>query len=257
LNRGVLSTPQWLKRTLKPSVVLTSDLLRAGALDDESQPAPGEFVTRSRSPSLTARRSGTVPLSPTIANLFPSGRTHRIRFQFEDARTGKRWPGWVVRERNYAFGLDTWYDANDVPPGSYIELRRGSEPGVVIVGLQGNRLRREWVRVAVPRDSRLTFEMLKRPIPCDYDEQMIVFVDDPLSIDKVWQQINDRSTHMPDVLEQLLPELAKLSPQGNVHARTLYAAINLIKRTPPGPLFAALITQSKFRAMGDGYWLAR
>ena len=55
----------------------------------------------------------------------------------------------------------------------------------------------------------------------------------------------------------LLPELAKLSPQGNVHARTLYAAINLIKRTPPGPLFAALITQSKFRAMGDGYWLAR
>ena len=118
-------------------------------------------------------------------------------------------------------------------------------------------MRREWVRVAVPKDGRLTFEMLKRPIPCDYDEQMIVFVDDPLSIDKVWQQVNDRSTYMPDVLEQLLPELAKLSPQGNVHARTLYAAINLIKRTPPGPLFAALITQSKFRAMGDGYWLAR
>ena len=61
---------------------------------------------------------------------------------------------------------------------------------------------------------------------------------------------------MPDLLEQLLPELAKLSPQGNVHAKTLYAAINLIKRIPPGPLFAALITQTKFRAMGDGYWLA-
>jgi len=84
-----------------------------------------------------------------------------------------------------------------------------------------------------------------------------VFVDDPSSIDKVRQQLDERDTHMPDVLEQLLPELAKLSPQGNVHARTLYAAINLIKRTAPGPLFTALLTQAKFRAMGDGYWLAR
>jgi hypothetical protein len=99
--------------------------------------------------------------------------------------------------------------------------------------------------------------MLKRPIPADYDDQMIVFVDDRSSIDKAWQQVNERSIYMPDVLEQLLPELAKLSPQGNVHAKTLYAAINLIKRTPAGPLFAALMTQTKFRAMGDGYWLAR
>ena len=267
LNRlepvNVISTPAWLKYAPPDDrpVALTLDLQRAERLiDDElSQlPAPDERVGEvTFTLTYPHRRSGTVPLSPTIANLFPSGRTHRIRFQFEDARTGKRWPGWVVRERNYAFGLDAWYHASDVPAGSYIELRRGSEPGVVVVSLQGNRVRREWVRVAVPKDSRLTFEMLKRPIPCDYDEQMIVFVDDPLSIDKVWQQVNDRGTYMPDVLEQLLPELAKLSPQGNVHARTLYAAINLIKRTPPGPLFAALITQSKFRAMGDGYWLAR
>ena len=259
----VITTPAWLKYTpadVQPGI-LTPDLLRTvRSIDDElSQlPAPDEMVAEVTCTLLYPhRRSGTVPLSPTIAKLFPSGRTHRIRFQFEDARTGKRWPGWVVRERHYAFGLDAWYNANDVPAGAYIELRRGSEPGVVIVGLQGNRLRREWVRVAVPKDGRLTFEMLKRPIPCDYDEQMIIFVDDVLSIDNAWQQADERGTYMPDLLEQLLPELAKLSPQGNVHARTLYSAINLIKRTPPGPLFAALITQTKFRAMGDGYWLAR
>jgi hypothetical protein len=259
----VITIPPWLKYTSleTQSGTLTIDMVRAErSIDDElSQlPAPDEAVDEVTFTLLYPhRRSGTVPLSPTIAKLFPTGRTHRIRFQFEDARTGRRWPGWVVRERHYVFGLDAWYSANDVPAGAYIELRRGSEPGVVIVGLQGNRVRREWIRVAVPKDGRLTFEMLKRPIPCDYDEQMIVFVDDPLSIDKVWQQVNDRGTYMPDVLEQLLPELAKLSPQGNVHARTLYAAINLIKRTPPGPLFAALVTQTKFRAMGDGYWLAR
>jgi hypothetical protein len=127
----------------------------------------------------------------------------------------------------------------------------------VIVDLQGHRQRREWVRVAVPKEGRLTFEMLKRALPCDYDEQQIVYVDDPLSIDKVWTHLNERGSYMPELLEQLLPELAKLSPQGNVHAKTLYAAINLIKRAAPGPLFAALTTQTKFRAVGDGYWLAR
>jgi hypothetical protein len=259
----VINTPPWLKYT-PPAArhsVLTPDLLRAErSIDDEwsSLLAPDEPVDEvTFTLAYPHRRSGTVPLSPTIAKLFPTGRTHRIRFTFEDARTGRRWSGWVVRERHYAFGLDQWYSANEVPAGAYVELRRSREPGVVIVDLQGHRQRREWVRVAVPKEGRLTFEMLKRPLPCDYDEQQVVFVDDPLSIDKVWMQADERNVLMPDLLEQLLPELAKLSPQGNVHAKTLYAAINLIKRTPPGPLFAALTAQAKFRAVGDGYWLAR
>jgi hypothetical protein len=241
--------------------LLAPDLVRIErALDDEwsELPAPDEpdeEITLTL--TFPHRRSGTVPLSPAIAGLFPTGRTHRIRFMFEDARTGQRWPGWVVRERHYAFGLDTWYAANDVPAGAYIQLQRGDEPGVIIVDLQGLRLRREWVRVAVPKDGRLTFEMLKRAIPCDYDDQMIVAIDDPAGIDKVWQQAEERSTSLTDLIAQLLPELAKLSPQGNVHAKTLYAAINLIRRVPPGPLFTELVSQSMFRALGDGYWLAR
>ena len=176
---------------------------------------------------------------------------------FEDARTGAQWPGWVVREHHYAFGLDTWYAANDVPAGAYVQLRRGDEPGAVIVDLQGHHLRREWVRVAVPRDGRLTFEMLKRAIPCDYDDQMIVVTDDPVGVDKVWLNIHAHDAALTELIEQLLPELAKLSPQGNVHAKTLYAALNLVRRVPPGPLFAALVNQTSFRAVGDGYWIAR
>ena len=259
----VINTPPcltYIEQSYNPDL-LTRDLARiAQVLDDElSQVPPASDGVEQVALTLTYphRRSGTLPLTPTSARLFPTGRTPRIRFQFEDARSGKRWPGWVVHERHYAFGLDEWYHAQEAPPGAYVELRRGTEPGIVIVELQGSRLRREWVRVAVPKDGRLTFEMLKRPIPCDFDDQMIVYVDDVASIDKLWAQVSDRSTYMPDLLEQLLPELAKLSPQGNVHAKTLYAAINLIKRVPPGPLFAALITQTKFRAMGDGYWLAR
>jgi hypothetical protein len=259
----VIRTPPWLGYAEQSyqTGLLSPDLARIEQLlDDElSQRLAATNAIESVTLTLTYphRRSGTVPLTPTTAQLFPTGRTPRIRFLFEDARSGKRWPGWVVHERHYAFGLDEWYRAQEAPAGAYVELRRGAEPGVVMVGLQGSRLRREWVRVAVIKDGRLAFEMLKRPIPCDYDDQMIVYVDDSASIDKVWNQVSERGTYMPDLLEQLLPELAKLSPQGNVHAKTLYAAINLIKRAPPGPLFAALITQAKFRAVGDGYWLAR
>lgn len=259
---NVIKTPDRLKYTPADyrRDLLTPDLLRIEqSIDDEwSQLPPANEGIEEITFTLTYphRRSGTVPLSPTIGQLFPTGRTHRIRFMFEDARSGRRWPGWVVRERHYAFGLDEWYQANEVPAGAYVQLRRGDEPGVVVVDLQGHRQRRDWVRVATPHDGRLTFQVVRHQVPCDYDEQMIMVVDDDQGTDKIWSHVEERRLSMHDLLLQLVPELAKLSPQGNVHARTLYAAYNLIKRTPPGPLFAALMEQTDFRALGDGYWLA-
>jgi hypothetical protein len=41
----------------------------------------------------------------------------------------------VVRER-YAFGL-TMAQRNEVPPGAYIQLWRGDEPGIVVIDLAG------------------------------------------------------------------------------------------------------------------------
>lgn len=259
---NVINPPDRLKYTPRAfnRAVIPADLLRIEtALDDEwsqlAVPAdPVDEITFTL--TYPHRRSGTVPLSPTIATLFPTGRTHRIRFMFEDARTGQRWPGWVVRERHYAFGLDAWYQANDVPAGAYVQLRRSAEPGVVIVDLQGRRQRRDWVRVVAVRDNRLTFQVIKRLIACDYDEQMIVITDDNAAVDKLATQVAERNLSLSELLDQILPELAKLSPQGNVHAKTLYAAFNLLTRTPPGPLFATLAEQKSFRAQGDGYWLA-
>jgi hypothetical protein len=201
------------------------------------------------------RRVGTVPLSPRIARLFPTGRTHRIRFMFEDARTGHRWPGWVVREHQYAFGLETWYEANEVPAGAYIELQRGDEPGVVMIDLQGRRLKRDWVRVAQVRDGRLIFEMLKRPIACDYDELMVIIADDLAAVDEVWLRAEKRS--LRDLIGDLFPELAKLSPQGTVHARSMYAAVNMLRRVAPGPLFAEWSLHPSVRIVGDGYAVSR
>lgn len=201
------------------------------------------------------RRVGTLPLTPRIAALFPTGRTHRIRFTFEDARSGQRWPGWVVREHAYAFGLDIWYEANDVPAGAYIHLSRGDEPGVVVIDLQGRRTKSEWVRVAQVRDGRLIFEMLRRPIACDYDDLMIAVADDPKAIDEAW--LRAKEMKLADLVVGIFPELAKLSPQGTVHAKSLYAAVNMVRRVPPAPLFATWNNLPSIQIVGDGYAVLR
>jgi len=203
------------------------------------------------------RRVGTLPLTPTIATFFPSGRTRRIRFMFEDARSGQRWPGWVVREHRYVFGLDTWYEANDVPVGGWVQLLRSDEPGVVNVDLQSRRPKREWVRVATVKDGKLIFEMLKRQMTCEYDELMVAAVDNPASVDDVWVRLEEHRRPLADLIQDLFPQLARLSPQGTVHAKTLYSAVNILRRIPPGPVFTEVVTHPAFKAVGNGYWVAR
>ena len=203
------------------------------------------------------RRVGTLPLTPTIATFFPSGRTRRIRFMFEDARSGQRWPGWVVREHRYVFGLDIWYEANDVPVGGWIQLIRSDEPGIVIVDLQSRRPKREWVRVATVKDGKLVFEMLKRQMTCEYDELMVAAVDNPASVDELWVRTEEQRRPLADLIQDLFPQLARLSPQGTVHAKTLYSAVNILRRIPPGPMFAEMVPHPAFKAVGNGYWVAR
>jgi hypothetical protein len=98
----VINTPPWLQYVpleVQHGVV-TLDLVRAErAIDDElSQlPAPDEPVDEVTYTLLYPhRRSGTVPLSPTIASCsLPGART--VLLPVEDARTGKRWPGCGAR----------------------------------------------------------------------------------------------------------------------------------------------------------------
>jgi hypothetical protein len=52
----------------------------------------------------------------------------------------------------------------------------------------------------------------------------------------------------------VVKELAKLNPQSHVHASELYAAINVIRRTPPGPLLWLLGANPQFIHVGDQHY---
>jgi len=200
-------------------------------------------------------KSGTLPLSSRLATVFPTGRTHRIRFTFVDGRTGKEIPGWVVREGRYVYGLAEWYKTHNIPAGAYLELARGEKPGTVAIQQRSRRPRREWVRVALPVEGRLTFEVRKELISCEYDELMIVTEENPKAMDKVWARAQEQGLSLSQLTAEVFPELAKLSPQGTVHAAALYSAVNTTVRTPPGPLLAELVASGMYAPVGNNYWV--
>lgn len=203
------------------------------------------------------RRSGTLPLSSAVARVCPTGRTHRIRFTFRDEETGEEMPGWVVRERRFVYGLGEWYERYNLPVGAYVEIRQAEEPGVVLVRRRPTRPRREWVRSVAVEDGHLRFEMNRHMLSCEYDELLVIAGTDPVALDAAEERIRRERRSLADVIAEIFPELAKLSPQGAVHAATLYSAVNLVMRVPPGPIIATLLTDDRYTFVGDYYWVSR
>jgi hypothetical protein len=200
------------------------------------------------------RRVGTLPLSPRLAHLFPTAyESPRIRMLFVDGDTGEKMPGWVVRAGRYVYGLDEWYRKLEFPVGGHLTVSRGEAPGEVVVRAAKRRPAREWVRTAaLGPDGHLAFSMQKRLIGVAYDDLMVVAVDDAVAIDEVWLKSQAMPFHR--LVADLFRELAKLNPQSAVHAKTLYTAVNVARRCPPGPIFAELLARPYYVHVGDAYW---
>jgi hypothetical protein len=80
---------------------------------------------------------------------------------------------------------------------------------------------------------------------------MAIAVPDAGALDEVWQNMIRERTSFERVVTNLVRELAKLNPQGHVHASELYAALNVVRRCPPGPMLALLASRSAFTHVGD------
>ncbi|MBM4463966.1 MAG: hypothetical protein FJ014_00095 [Chloroflexi bacterium] len=241
--------------------ILGEELLRwEMEIDDEitGLAAPG---TEEETSSVTIvlnyphRRVGTIPLTSKTEGLFPKGDNERMMITLIDGRTGKRMLGWVVRQHKYVYGLKGWYEKHDLPVGAYIKLERTDDPLAIVVDYFPQHKKREWIRVATVEGGKLVFTMQMRAIGCEYDELMVVGEDDPARVDSLWMRAEQDGKSISELVRDIFPELAKLNPQGTVHAKTLYSAINVEKRCPPGPILAELTNWDCFLAVGDGYWI--
>ncbi len=258
---AVLTTPQYLRyRPIKYTpALLTSEMHSlVEQLDDEwskLEPPPTPSNLETIVLTYPHWRSGTLPISSNLSKIFPTGHTERIRFTFVDGDTGEEMPGWTIRKERYVYGLEEWYRKNNIPVGTYLELSPGAQKGQIFIQPRSRRSRREWVRVAFPKDGRLTFEMHRERMTCEYDELMVIATGPLSELDTIRQRTQEQGITLRQLVDEIFPELVKLSPQGNVHAATLYSAVNVAMRTPPGPMLARLVENDKYAPVGDNYWV--
>ncbi len=237
--------------------ILTAQMLDLERkLDDELSPSSGKFPTPGEVQVMLTYphwRAGTLAITPRINHLFPTAyEAPRIRFQLVDGGTSQKFPGWVVRKCHYVYGLQEWYKTHGLMPGSLIWVKRGKAPGEVIVQCDAQRGSREWVRtVLVGSDGGIVFAMLKQVVTAPYDERMAIAIPDPEGLDAAWKQIQKERIPFEKIVVNAVRDLAKLNPQSHVHASELYAAVNIIRRCPPGPILALLASRPWFVHVGD------
>lgn len=198
-------------------------------------------------------RLGTFPISERIRSFFPSAyESSRIRFTLVDGETGERMPGWVVRNNHYVYGLKEWYEEKELLPGSLIDIHQGKVPGEVVIQAQSHRSKRDWVRTVIAgTDGGLVFATLKQVIKANFDERMVLAIPDTGALDNAWKITSESNKRFETLVREVMEELTKLNPQGHVHAQELYAAVNLLKRCPPAPLFSLLATSTWVSHVGD------
>ena len=199
-------------------------------------------------------RCGTLPLTVRTRGLFPESVNHHSPIVLVDGQSGNRMQGWVVHRESFVYGLEDWYKRYELPVGAFIKLERTRDPRVVTVDFEVRRLKRLWGPVASVQELGLVFQLQKLPISCEYDEQLAIDEENPESIDRLRDELRARGQSLMQIMTSIMPELCKLSPQRTVHAKMIYSAVNVLRRTPPGPIFALLSSEPCFIAMGGGYW---
>jgi len=200
-------------------------------------------------------RAGTLPLGPHMAHIFPSALiSPRIKISLRDAVSSDQLPGWVVQRERFVSGLGPLYEKYTVPAGACITLLPGADASEAMVRIERRNAVREWVRTVSVLDAELRFGLSKHTVGVYYAEEQIVMVDDVDAVEAVWQRLQETGATLGQTVLSVFHELMKLTPQGTVHAKTLYSAVNVAWRTPPEPVFAELLQCSCYQHVGDAYW---
>lgn len=197
------------------------------------------------------RATGTIPLTSQIRPLFPLGNSPRHSIEIRDEATGEPISAWVAQEHRYIFGLADWYEQNKVVVGAYLHLKPGPDD-TILLSLDRRQPKREWVRLATVAENQIAFELNSRPVACQYDDLLIMDTDLEAAIEALRRRAETQQRPLASLLAEVFPQLEAISQP--VHAKTLYSAVNMLRRVPPGPIFAELIRRPAFKAVGDNYW---
>ena len=259
----VKSTPIYLKANhfdyQKSDIAAELSVLQQSIFDewefeDVSQDNPDQITIHLIFPHW---RAGTLPLSNRLKSFFPTAfESSNVLFTFVDEAKKEKFPGWVIFQPRYVFGLRDWYKKNNLIPGSVIHLKKSGTPGEIIISVDTSRSTRDWLRTAnINVDGTITFNMLKQFVSSEIDERMAIALPESLqSIDAFWSNPGKIKQNFEKFIISIMRELSKLNPQGHVHIAELYAAVNIGFRCPPGPIINLLHSAPWAVSLGDLYY---
>lgn len=265
----------YLARMAPEAVQNTPEILRftpfdydRGILDEEmlqleaeigDEHSPLETADKQESATVTLiyphLRAGTLPLNARVETFFPTARSaNRIYITLIDGQDEETYTGWVVPSARYVYGLGDIYRKHQLPIGAYVTISHGEQAGQIRVDVNAYRPRSEWVGLTRPQGENLRFENSKRAIGADYDDLMLLGVDDLAALDQFVNNAQNKKKPLAAILRMLVPNLGKLTPQAATHVKTLYSATNMLRRCPPGPILATLAANPDFENVGGHYW---
>jgi hypothetical protein len=245
--------------------ILTEDMLVAEQrIDDELVQTNEDYIKKQPGKEVLVTlnyphwRVGSIPLTYYTRPFFPTAlETPRVKFTLIDAE-GEEISAWVVRPYDYVYGLRDWYEEQELMPGNLIRIKHGKKPGEVLIQPEKKRTNREWVKtLLIGADGGIVFAMLKQMITADFNERMTIAVPSTDVLDELWQRRENNQHPLKKDMVNMMNELAKLNPQGHVHAVELYAALNCLRRCPPGLVFSTLASTPDFVSVGDLYFRLR
>ncbi len=198
--------------------------------------------------------AGTMPLTSTIRRMLPAAREGVTAITLVDGRWGSRFSGWVVHEGRYIAGLENWYKEHKLPIGARILFQPTGKPNEYLLDFKPQRAKRHWVRLAIVQGRKLVFQTQQKAINVDVDDQLLLSVGDPAAIEDLRQMVELEEYTVEDLVALIMPELVRMSPQSTAHVKALYSAVNLVRRLPPGPIFASLVQMPGAMDTGSGFW---
>jgi hypothetical protein len=199
--------------------------------------------------------AGTMPATRRLLSHFDYAPGRHFGVTLTDGRSGRKYAGWVLPDEGYIAGLGDWYKATGLVVGSIVSVAPGEAPLSLVLS---TAMRRgggsEWIRQASVQDGSLVIQMQPRSIGVRYDPDTLVEVSDREGVAALMAQPGQASRGLGGIVRAVFSELAKLSPQGVAHCKTIYTVVNMYRRSGAVPVFAVLTRNACFDPVGHGEW---
>lgn len=199
--------------------------------------------------------AGTMSATQRLLRMMPASTQRYYPITLVDNRNKKRFDAWVVPEERYVCGLKEWYTSAGLTVGAEVTLTPTDEPMTFSIAVASVRSRRrDWIRVATVAEGDLNIQLQQQAPPTvRVDPNMLFLVPDEASIAELMAQASEAQLSLSAMVRSAFFELAKLG--GTVHAKSLYAACNMLRRTGAVPVFAELTRRACYDPVGDGLWV--